>query len=70
MNKEWSELNKTLQKQLKKKDSYEDGVSTLGLLREDLFKTIRSFKNELGREDFDAISLVANDDRRKDNRSL
>ena len=70
MNKEWSELNKTLQQQLKKKDSYEDGVSTLGLLREDLFKTIRSFKNELGREDFDAISLVANDDRRKDNRSL
>ena len=40
MNKEWSELNKTLQQQLKKKDSYEDGVSTLGLLREDLFKTI------------------------------
>ena len=31
MNKEWSELNKTLQQQLKKKDSYEDGVSTLGL---------------------------------------
>ena len=40
MNKEWSELNKTLQQQLKKKDSYEDGVSTLGLLREDLFKTM------------------------------
>ena len=61
MNKEWSELNKTLQKQLKKKDSYEDGVSTLGLLREDLFKSIRSFKNELGREDFDAMPFI-NDD--------
>ena len=58
MNKEWSELNKTLQQQLKKKDSYEDGVSTLGLLREDLFKTIRSFRDELGREDFDAMPFI------------
>ncbi len=58
MNKEWSELNKTMQQQLKKKDSYEDGISTLGLLREYLFETIQSFKDELEREDFDAMPFI------------
>ena len=58
MNKEWSELNKTMQQQLKKKDSYEDGISTLGLLREYLFETLQSFKDELEREDFDAMPFI------------
>ena len=58
MNKEWSELNKTMKQQLKKKDSYEDGISTLGLLREYLFETIQSFKDELEREDFDAMPFI------------
>ena len=58
MNKEWSELNKTMQQQLKKKDSYEDGISTLGLLREYLFETLQSFKDELERENFDAMPFI------------
>ena len=29
MNKEWSELNKLMQNQIKKKDTYEEGISTL-----------------------------------------
>ena len=43
MNKEWSELNKTLQRQLRKKDSYEDlllkktlQIKFIGLYRTDL----------------------------------
>ena len=33
MNKEWSELNKVMQAQIKKKDSYEEGIRTLFDLR-------------------------------------
>ncbi|MBR4144079.1 MAG: hypothetical protein IKU06_01315 [Lachnospiraceae bacterium] len=33
MNKEWSELNKQMQTQLKKRDTYEEGVGTLFALR-------------------------------------
>ena len=33
MNKEWSELNKTMQGQIKKKDTYKMGVDTLFSLR-------------------------------------
>ncbi len=29
MNKEWSELNKTMQAQIKKKDTYKMGIDTL-----------------------------------------
>ena len=29
MNKEWSELNKSMQAQIKKKDTWQDGVDTL-----------------------------------------
>ena len=58
MNKEWSELNKTMQQQLRKKDSYEEGIAALGLLRDDLFKTVRSFRDELEREDFDAMPFI------------
>ena len=40
MNKEWSELNKTMQMQIKKKDTFELGVKTLLTLREALMKQI------------------------------
>lgn len=33
MNKDWSELNKTMQAQLKKQDTYQDGLNTLCELR-------------------------------------
>lgn len=36
MNKEWSELNKTMQIQIKKKDTYEVGIDTLFDLRNQL----------------------------------
>lgn len=39
MNKEWSGLNKTMQTQIKKKDTYEVGIDTLFDLRNQLMQT-------------------------------
>ena len=58
MNKEWSELNKTMQIQIKKSDTYEAGVGTLSDLRNRLMETLMSFKSELCREDFNAIPFI------------
>ena len=46
MNKEWSELNKTMQAQIKKKDTYKMGIDTLFNLRRQLMQTLVSFKEE------------------------
>ncbi len=58
MKKEWSELNKTMQSQIKKKDSYDTGIDTLIELRNALWDTIESFREDLNREDFDAIPFM------------
>ena len=58
MNKEWSELNKVMQAQIKKKDSYEEGIRTLFDLRNRLMQTLISIKEESCREDFDAIPFI------------
>lgn len=58
MNKAWSELNKTMQTQIKKKDTYKAGINTLFDLRKQLTETLISFKEELSREDFDAIPFI------------
>lgn len=58
MNKEWSELNKSMQLQLKKKDTYEDGIAVLFELRNSLWDELLSFKKDLKREDFDAIPYI------------
>ncbi|MDE6208075.1 MAG: phage head-tail adapter protein [Lachnospiraceae bacterium] len=58
MNKEWSELNKTMQAQIKKKDTYKDGIDTLLDLRNKLMQVLLSFKENLAREDFNAIPFV------------
>ena len=54
MNKEWSELNKTIQLKLKKKDSFGEGIATLLLLRERLMEQILTFHKELSEKDFSA----------------
>lgn len=54
MNREWSELNKTMQTLIKKKDTYRAGTEALFDLRGRLADTITSLKSELGRDDFDA----------------
>ena len=58
MNKAWSELNKTMQTQIKKRDTYKAGIDTLFDLRKQLTETLISFKEELNREDFDAIPFI------------
>ena len=58
MNKIWSELNKTMQAQIKKKDTYEAGIATLFDLRNQLMKILILFNEELSREDFDAIPFI------------
>lgn len=58
MNKAWSELNKTMQTQIKKRDTYKAGIDTLFDLRKQLTETLISFKDELNREDFDAIPFI------------
>ncbi|MCR5225891.1 MAG: phage head-tail adapter protein [Eubacterium sp.] len=58
MNKEWSEINKTMQAQISKKDTWLDGVDTLISLRNQLMDTLLSFKDELTREDFDAMPYI------------
>ena len=52
MNREWSELNKIVQTQIKKKDTYKMGIDALLGLRSQLMQTLVSFKEELYREDF------------------
>ena len=58
MNKDWSELNKTMQQQLKKKDTFDEGIASLFELRKQLWSTILSYKAELKREDFDSIPFI------------
>ena len=47
MNKDWSELYKTMQLQIKKNDTFSAGINTLLELRKKLMKQIMQFKNEL-----------------------
>ena len=58
MNKEWSALNKQMQSQLKKRNTFEDGISSLFRLRGELMDTINSFRKELPREQFSAIPFI------------
>lgn len=58
MNREWSELNKKFQMQMKKEPTFEDGKKTLFELREKLIQTADRFFRELGRDDFCAIPFI------------
>ena len=58
MNKDWSELNKTMQLLLKKEESLHDGIKTLVDLRNQLMDVLLSFKKDLKRADFDAIPFM------------
>ena len=58
MNKEWAELNRTMQAQIKRKETYEDGIETLFCLRNQLMKTLLLLHEELKRDDFNAIPFI------------
>lgn len=55
MNREWSELNKSMQLQLKKEETFSEGIQTLLTLRRSLAEVLRDMKHELQREDFNAM---------------
>ena len=55
MNKAWSELNKKMQSELKKKETFSEGINSLLLLRSELFKIVESFFLQLSKEDFCAM---------------
>lgn len=55
MNKEWSVLNKTMQTELKKRGTFNQGIFSLMKLRDELWNTILSLKNELSSDEFNAI---------------
>jgi len=58
MNKEWSELNKTMQEQLKKEITFYEGLDTLLSLRNSLFSELLDMKKELNCEEFSAIPFL------------
>ena len=58
MNKEWSEMNKTLQLQIKRKDSFATGIDTLLELRRNLMEQIMQFRTELMDDDFSAMPYM------------
>lgn len=51
MNKEWSQLNKTMQEQLKKESTYQEGIHTLLSLRKSLMEEIMELHRKLDREE-------------------
>lgn len=57
MNKEWSELNKKMQSQMKKA-TFGDGIETLLFLRETLMNEAISWQRELKKEDFSAMPYI------------
>ena len=58
MNREWSEQNKKMQLLIKKADTFDEGKDVLFELRNDLMKTLLSFRTELNREEYDAMPFM------------
>ncbi len=58
MNQQWSEMNKTLQLQIRKKDTISDGMKTLYSLRKALSEQIAQLGRELSSDDFSAMPYM------------
>lgn len=58
MNKEWSDLCKKMQIELKKKDTFDAGINTLLELRKKLMQQMLYFNKILKREQFNAIPFI------------
>lgn len=58
MNREWSELNKTVQARIKRRETYPAGIDDLLSLRSRLMGTLESLREELSREEFNAIPFI------------
>ncbi len=58
MNKEWSELNKIMQRCLKREDTFRQGLDLLFELRQQLADTLQSLHSDLSRDDFNAMPFL------------
>lgn len=58
MNKEWSELNKLIQKQINSKSNFESGINNLFILRDKIFNKLNDLKNTLTYEDFSKMPYM------------
>ncbi|MHC5216632.1 phage head-tail adapter protein [Enterococcus sp. LJL128] len=58
MTNDWSEMNKTMQVQLKKEATFDDGIKTLLELRKSVMEVLYQLKEELTLEDFKAIPFI------------
>ena len=55
MNREWSQLNKTMQTQLGKRDTYTEGIGTLFTLRENIIRVLTELTDNLTKEQLCAM---------------
>ncbi|MEG0470563.1 MAG: phage head-tail adapter protein [Longicatena sp.] len=58
MNKEWSQANKDMQTQLKKETTYKEGIATLIALRKEMMDVLLAMKDDMSRDDFDALPCI------------
>ena len=58
MNKEWSELNKSIQKHIGKKETFDCGIAELLSMRNTLFDALTSLRAELNDEQFCACPFM------------
>lgn len=58
MNREWSELNRKMQLDLKKRETFSEGIETLLTLRKELFDEILRLENELSPDEMCAAPFL------------
>ncbi|WP_449074673.1 phage head-tail adapter protein [Ruminococcus sp.] len=58
MNKEWAELNKQVQEQLKHRDTFQDGILTLLKLRKSILNSLLELKDTLSNEQFSQMPFA------------
>ena len=58
MNKEWSELNKTMQQQIKKEGTFSQGIDTLLVLRKILMRQMLELRDILSTDAFSAMPYM------------
>lgn len=58
MNKEWAELNKQVQEQLKPRDTFQDGILTLLKLRKLILNSLLELKDTLSNEQFSQMPFA------------
>ena len=58
MNQKWSELNRIMQSQLRKRETYREGMAVLYSLRNQLMQVLTFFRDDLTKADFSAMPFA------------